>query len=142
MEEFLDGSQIVFTRIHGNARSDREFWGGSIVQMQIDIENLTLQDEVVLKEYNPDINYFYPAYSPDGEWILYVQASNTQESSVKGASAKSDQPDDHCWIFLLYVFASLPTTYGRLGDTCILYLDGDNNYSIYNAILDPSGRGF
>jgi len=104
-----DGSQIVFTRINGNARSDREFWGGSIVQMQIDIENLSLQDEVVLKAYNPDISYFYPAYSPDGEWIIYVQASNSQELSVKGASAKADAPDDRrLWLMSREGYLDIP----------------------------------
>ena len=62
------------SHVNGNARSDREFWGGSIVQMQIDIEG-NPQDKVVLKAYNPDISYFYyPAYSP--EWrVDYLCAS-------------------------------------------------------------------
>ena len=104
-----DGSQVIFTRIHGNARSDREFWGGSIVQMQINVEELTLNDEVVLKAYNPDISYFYPAYSPDGEWIIYVQASNSQDISVKGASAKSDEPDDRrLWLMSREGYLDIP----------------------------------
>ena len=89
-----DGSQVVFTRVHGMARSDREFWGGSIVQMDIDIDNMELNDEVVLKEYDNQTSYYYPAYSPDGEWIVYVRSSNDQGISQKGASASAANPDD------------------------------------------------
>ena len=65
------------------ARSDREFWGGSIVQMDIDLETKEISDEVVLKAYDSQINYYYPAYSPDGEWIVYVRSSNDQGISQK-----------------------------------------------------------
>jgi hypothetical protein len=71
-----DGTQVVFVRVTGSAASDMEFRGGEIVQVDFNEANLTLENEVVLKQRDATYNYYYPAYSPDGDWIVYNRSQN------------------------------------------------------------------
>ena len=71
-----DGSQIVFVRVTGAAASDMEFKNGEIVQVDFNEDSLTLENEVVLKARDTTYNFYYPAYSPDGDWIVYNRSQN------------------------------------------------------------------
>ena len=92
-----DGSQILLVHVNGASRSDLEFNQGEIVQYDFDIETLELQNGVVLKENNETFNYYYPAYSPDGNWIAYNRANNTAPSdqSLRMCYAA---PDAELWL--------------------------------------------
>lgn len=71
-----DGSQVVFVRVTGSAASDMEFKNGEIVQVDFNEATLTLDNEVVLKARDNMYNFYYPAYSPDGDWIVYNRSQN------------------------------------------------------------------
>lgn len=92
-----DGTQVVFVRATGQAASDMEFKGGEIVQADFNYENLTLENEVVLQPRDATYNYYYPAYSPDGEWIVYNRAKNdfTRTDGHFGCYAA---PDAEVWL--------------------------------------------
>lgn len=92
-----DGTQITFVRITGMAASDMEFKGGEIVQADFNYETLELENEVVLKERDSTYNYYYPAYSPDGEWIAYNRASN-EFNRADGHFGCYAAPDAELWL--------------------------------------------
>jgi hypothetical protein len=90
-----DGSQVVFVRVRGQALSDMAFAAGEIVQMDIDVSGYeesgsepVLSNEQILKPNSIDgeWNYYYPAYSPDGEWIAYNMASNSAQNFCYAAA--------------------------------------------------------
>jgi dipeptidyl aminopeptidase/acylaminoacyl peptidase len=87
-----DGNQVVFVRANGEYRSDMEFAGGEIVQRDIDLESLTFDNEVLLKSNDSTYNFYYPAYSPDGDWIAYNRAQNSAPELCKSA------PDAELWL--------------------------------------------
>lgn len=73
-----DGATIVLVHtvpeIDGQSfsiRSDMNFERGEIVEYTWNEDELTLSDPRVLKAKDPQYNYYYPAYSPDSEWIAY-----------------------------------------------------------------------
>ncbi len=84
--------QIVLVRVTGSALSDMEFAGGEIIRMDINLETLELENEIVLQAADPDINFYYPAWSPDGEWIAYNRASNSAPRKCYAA------PDAELWL--------------------------------------------
>ncbi len=92
-----DGSQVVFVRVTGSAASDMEFKNGEIVQADFNEDDLTLTNEVVLKQRDSTYNFYYPAYSPDGEWIVYNRAKNdfTRTDGHFGCYAA---PDAEVWL--------------------------------------------
>lgn len=56
-------------------RSDMDFERGEIVEIDWDPETQELGETRVLKPRDADYNYYYPAYSPDGEWIAYNRSA-------------------------------------------------------------------
>lgn len=92
-----DGSQVVFVRVTGSAASDMEFKNGEIVQADFNEDDLTLTNEVVLKQRDSTYNFYYPAYSPDGDWIVYNRAKNdfTRTDGHFGCYAA---PDAEVWL--------------------------------------------
>ena len=89
---FPDGNQILMVHVNVASRSDLEFNKGEIVQYDFDIENLELGNSEVLKAVDDVYNYYYPAYSPDGDWIAYNRAKNTppQDYSIRMCYAAND----------------------------------------------------
>ena len=87
-----DGDEIVFVRIQGMARSDMEFSGGELVRVFLDRDTLELGQEEILLEDDLDVNFYYPAYSPDGDWIAYNRASNHNPRGCYAA------PDAELWL--------------------------------------------
>ena len=92
-----DGSQVTFVRVTGSAASDMEFKGGEIVQVDFNEDNLTLDNEVVLKPRDTTYNYYYPAYSPDGEWIVYNRSKN-EFPRTDGHMGCYAAPDAEVWL--------------------------------------------
>ena len=58
-----------------NRRSDMDFERGEIVEIAWDPDAQQLGDERVVKPRDHDHAYYYPAYSPDGEWIAYNRSA-------------------------------------------------------------------
>ncbi len=92
-----DGSQILLVHVNGAARSDLEFNKGEIVQYDFDIESLELGNGTVLKAADDTFNYYYPAYSPDGDWIVYNRAENTPPSDQSRRMCYA-APDAELWL--------------------------------------------
>ena len=92
-----DGRQIVYVRVTGADPSDMEFKGGEIVQVDFDEQNLELTNERVLKPADPMLNFYYPAYSPDGDWIAYNRAKNDQPRA-DGHIGCYSAPDAEVWL--------------------------------------------
>ena len=92
-----DGNQILLVHVNGASRSDLEFNKGEIVQYDFDIQTLELQNGVVMKEADETFNFYYPAYSPDGDWIAYNRANNTPpaDQSLRMCYAA---PDAELWL--------------------------------------------
>ena len=67
------------------ANSDMDFERGEIVEFTWDADALELTDERVIKPPTVDAGFYYPAYSPDGEWIAY---NRSQTSSYAAEDAE------------------------------------------------------
>jgi dipeptidyl aminopeptidase/acylaminoacyl peptidase len=87
-----DGDEIIAVIIKGTSRSDMEFTGGEIVRFSLNRNTLELGPEEVVIPYDPSINFYYPAYSPDGQWIAYNRSSNENERGCYAA------PDAELWL--------------------------------------------
>ncbi len=92
-----DGSQVVFVRITGSAASDMEFKGGEIVQVDFNEADLSLSNEVILKARDSITNFYYPAYSPDGDWIVYNRSKN-DFPRMDGHFGCYAAPDAEVWL--------------------------------------------
>jgi hypothetical protein len=92
-----DGSQVVFVRITGSAASDMEFKGGEIVQVDFNEADLSLSNEVILKARDSTTNFYYPAYSPDGDWIVYNRSQN-DFPRMDGHFGCYAAPDAEVWL--------------------------------------------
>ena len=68
-----DGTKIVATRITGTLYSDMSSFGGEVVLMSWDGSALGTPEVVAPSEAG--ISYYYPAFSPDGAWIVYNRSS-------------------------------------------------------------------
>ena len=64
-----DGDSLVAVRVTGQWNSDFDFLGGELVRIPWDGEHLG-EPELLLAA-DPDWNFYYPAYAPDGEWIAF-----------------------------------------------------------------------
>ena len=115
-----DGDEIVFVRIQGMARSDMEFSGGELVRVFLDRDTLELGQEEILLEDDLDVNFYYPAYSPDGDWIAYNRASNHNPRGCYAA------PDAELWLM------------SRNGNRHIR-LDNANGEEVYKTLIRDGG---
>jgi WD40 repeat protein len=57
--------------------SDMEFERGEIVEVAWDAGAQELGEVTVLKEADAAVSFYYPAYSPDGDWIAYNRSTTT-----------------------------------------------------------------
>lgn len=64
-----DGEQVVFVKILGNFRSEFDFELSDLVVF--DWDGAALSNERVLISSEDGYTYYYPAWSPDGEWLAY-----------------------------------------------------------------------
>lgn len=75
-----EGDRVVFTRQTGAVRSDMTFTGGEIVVY--DWNGADLSNPQVLVSQDPQVNHYYPAWSPDGQWIAYNRSTEDAMSDV------------------------------------------------------------
>ncbi len=68
-----DGSSLLYVRQTGNHNNDMNFAGGEIVQVPWD--GSTFGTPTVLVPRDLTWNNYYPAYSPDGNWIAYNRST-------------------------------------------------------------------
>lgn len=87
-----DADEITYVKIFGMARSDMEFAGGEMMRVTLNRDTLEIGSEEILIPHDLDINFYYPAYSPDGNWIAYNRASN---HNARGCYAA---PDAELWL--------------------------------------------
>ena len=64
-----DGEHILMVRVRWGFITDMNFQGGEIVK--IPWLDGSLGEPEVLVPYSDTYNYYYPAWSPDGEWIAF-----------------------------------------------------------------------
>lgn len=68
-----DGKTAIATRVTGTLNSDMGFSGGEIVTMSWDGSRLGTPEVLVPAAAN--VNYYYPAFSPDGQWVIYNRST-------------------------------------------------------------------
>lgn len=68
-----DGSSVVYVRQTGSQNNDMNFTGGEIVQVAWDGANFGTPTVLVPRDVK--WNHYYPAYSPDGNWIAYNRST-------------------------------------------------------------------
>jgi hypothetical protein len=68
-----DGTRTVAVRATGAFYSDMTFSGGEIVTMTWD--GSRLGTPTVLVANQPGVNFYYPAWSPDGDWIVFNRST-------------------------------------------------------------------
>ncbi len=81
-----DGKHVVAVRVTQSFYSDMTFLGGEIVTMSWDGARLGTPEVLVARETN--VNLYYPAWSPDGEWLVFNRSTG---------DAYAD-PDAELWI--------------------------------------------
>lgn len=68
-----DGDSLVAVRVTGTFNSDMTFFGGEIVKFGWD--GSTLGEPEVLVPAESGRNNYYPAWSPDGNWVAYNRST-------------------------------------------------------------------
>lgn len=71
-----DGDALVAVSATKHFEQDTNFQGGELVVFPVD-ENGTFGEPWTLVEAEEGLNSYYPMYSPDGDWIVFNQATGT-----------------------------------------------------------------
>lgn len=84
-----DGESVLMVLARNNVdgqnfsiNSDMEFERGEIVELAWDAATQSLGEMTVLKAADTAVNFYYPAYSPDGEWIAYNRSTTTSYAAL------------------------------------------------------------
>jgi WD40 repeat protein len=95
-----DGDSIVLVRVTGTAMNDMNFEGGEIIQLSYDGNSFGSPE--VLVTGTDEQNNYYPAYSPDGEWIVWNRAVRTEirnpDGSMHFSSTCYANPSAELWL--------------------------------------------
>ena len=95
-----DGDSIVLVRVTGTSMNDMNFEGGEIIQLSFD--GTMFGSPEVLVSGNEEQNNYYPAYSPDGEWIVFNRSVRTEIRNPDGSSHYSStcyaNPSAELWL--------------------------------------------
>lgn len=91
----LDGTQLAFTRVTRDFYGDWTFHGGQIEIMTYDGPGMWGVPELLIPA-EPDVNFYYPAISPDGGWVLFNKSSELSAYEGPGDSYSDD--DAHLWV--------------------------------------------
>ncbi|MFO8071130.1 MAG: hypothetical protein R6V85_04570 [Polyangia bacterium] len=94
----LDGSVVAFTRATRDTEtiySDWSFHGGQIELMTYDGPGAWGSPEILVPA-EPDTNIYYPAISPDGDWVAFNKSSELGEYDGAGDSYSDD--DARLWV--------------------------------------------
>jgi hypothetical protein len=96
-----DGEHVLLVRTTGTYMSDMNFEGGEIVQLRFNSDRTFGEPEVLVSQSDTYNNY-YPAYSPDGQWIAFNRAVRTEISSPDGSVFESStsyaNPSAELWL--------------------------------------------
>jgi len=88
----LDGETIAFTRCTRPAEgfSDWSFRGGQIEIVAYDGPGGWGEPTVLVPAETADVNYYYPAISPDGGWVIYNRSTESGGYAGAGDSYSDD----------------------------------------------------
>ncbi len=75
-----DGKRAVAVRVTGGMLSDMGFFDGEIVTMTWD--GVRLSDPEVLVPAQKGVNYYYPSFSPDGDWVVFNRSTDDSYADV------------------------------------------------------------
>jgi hypothetical protein len=97
-----DGSQVLLVRTAGPHLSDMNFEGGEIVQLSFDAGTRSFGEPDVLVAVSETYNNYYPAYAPDGDWIVFNRAVRTEITNFDGTTFESStcyaNPSAELWL--------------------------------------------
>jgi Tol biopolymer transport system component len=68
-----DGKHAIAVRVTESFRSDMTFTGGEIVTMSWDGSRLGTPEVLVAR--SASANFYYPTWSPDGEWVVFNRST-------------------------------------------------------------------
>ena len=88
-----DGDSIVMVRVKWGFMTDMNFEGGEIIN--IPWEDGELGTPVVLMPSSSTYNFYYPAWSPDGEWIAYNRTAGSCYASLNAQLWLMDRNGDY-----------------------------------------------
>jgi hypothetical protein len=91
----LDGGELAFTRVTRDFFGDWYFYGGQIEIMTYEGPGLWGVPDVLVPA-QPDVNFYYPAISPDGDWVVFNKSF--ENSAVEGAGDSYSDDDAHLWV--------------------------------------------
>jgi hypothetical protein len=91
----LDGGTMAFTRATRDFYGDWHFLGGQIEVMTFNGPGIWGEPEVIVPA-EPDVNYYYPAISPDTSWIIFNKSSELGAYTSPGDSYSDD--DAQLWV--------------------------------------------
>ena len=94
-----DGSLVAFTRVTRDTTPDYScdwsFHGGQIELMTYGGPGVWGEPEVLVPAQE-DLNFYYPAISPDGDWVVYNRSSELGAYESPGDSYSDD--DAELWV--------------------------------------------
>ena len=95
-----DGDSIVLVRVTGTRMNDMNFEGGEIIQLSFN--GTSFGPPEVLVAGTDEQNNYYPAYSPDGDWIVWNRAVRTEirnpDGSIHYSSTCYANPSAELWL--------------------------------------------
>ena len=93
----LDGQTVAFTRCTrpGEGFSDWTFKGGQIEVISYGGPGDWGDPEILVPAEESDVNYYYPAISPDGEWLIYNRSTESGGYDGPGDSYSDDDATLH-----------------------------------------------
>lgn len=95
-----NGDSILLVRVTGTAMNDMNFEGGEIIQLSFNGSSFGSPE--VLVAGTDEQNNYYPAYSPDGEWIVWNRAVRTEIRNPDGSTHYSStcyaNPSAELWL--------------------------------------------
>lgn len=97
-----DGEHVLLVRTQGTYNSDMNFEGGEIIQMRFNEADRSFGAPEVLVPHSETYNNYYPAYAPDGQWIVFNRAVRTEitnfDGSVTESSTSYANPSAELWL--------------------------------------------
>jgi len=94
------GDSVLLVRVTSTSMNDMNFEGGEIIRMSWNGNSFGTPE--VLVPATADRNNYYPAFSPDGEWIAYNRSSRTEitraDGTVEVSSTSYANPSAELWL--------------------------------------------
>jgi hypothetical protein len=90
-----DGHALAFVAVNGSYACDWCFEGGSIVTMTYDQTTHTFGAPTTLVPSETNVNFYYPTWSPDGQWILFTRSTG---DGTNGIGDSYNDPDASLYV--------------------------------------------